>query len=74
MFGLDLHERGINSPFYVAAAYAKLGEREKVYEWLEKSYAERDFNLTNLKTNRNFDDLRSDPRYQELVRKVGLSQ
>jgi tetratricopeptide (TPR) repeat protein len=73
-FELDLYERGINSPFYVAAAYAKLGEREKVYEWLEKSYAERDFNLTYLKTNRNFDDLRSDPRYQELVRKVGLSQ
>jgi tetratricopeptide (TPR) repeat protein len=73
-FELDLYKKGINPPFYVAGAYAKLGEKEKAFEWLEKSYAERDFNLTYLKTNRNFDDLRSNPRFQELLRRVGLPQ
>jgi eukaryotic-like serine/threonine-protein kinase len=73
-FELDLYERGISTPFYVAGIYARLGEKEKAFEWLEKSYAERDYNLTYLKTNRNFESLHSDPRFQDLLRRVGLPQ
>nr|MBA3351315.1 tetratricopeptide repeat protein [Blastocatellia bacterium] len=68
------YEKGIGTPFYVAAIYAELGEKDKAFEWLEKAYVDRAFDLTNLKTNRRFRSLRSDPRFQDLVRRIGLSQ
>ena len=42
--------------------------------WFETAYQERDRLLTDLKTDYGLDVVRSDPRYAELVRKVGLPQ
>jgi hypothetical protein len=43
-------------------------------KWLNTAYQERDWLLVGLKTDFQFDPIRSDPRFAELVRKVGLPQ
>jgi TolB-like protein/DNA-binding winged helix-turn-helix (wHTH) protein len=63
-----------NSAFLIATFYADLGDKEQAFSWLNTAYQERDFLLISLKTNFRLDSLRSDPRFAELVRKVGLPQ
>jgi TolB-like protein/DNA-binding winged helix-turn-helix (wHTH) protein/Tfp pilus assembly protein PilF len=60
------------SPTELAALYGALGEREKAFTSLEKAYAARDLQLQYLKVNPNFDALRDDPRFADLVRRIGL--
>jgi serine/threonine protein kinase/tetratricopeptide (TPR) repeat protein len=59
-------------PHSFAYIYAGLGDKERAFEWLEKGYTGRDDSLTRLKTEPLFDSLRSDPRYPDLMRRVGL--
>jgi TolB-like protein/Tfp pilus assembly protein PilF len=63
---------------YVAATtpaviYASLDERDKAIEWLEKGYEDRAFQMQFLKVDPRWDKLRDDPRFQELLKKVGLT-
>jgi len=51
-----------------------LGSKDEAFKWLDIAYRERDFNLISLKTDFLLDPLYSDPRFAELVRKVGLPQ
>jgi hypothetical protein len=60
--------------FLIATFYADLGDKEQAFVWLNTAYQERDFLLISLNTNFRLDPLRSDPRFAELVRKVGLPQ
>lgn len=62
------------SPNELAVLYVALGEREKAFASLEKAYAARDSQLQFLKVESNFDSLRDDPRFQDLLRRVGLPQ
>ena len=57
----------------VAARYAMLGDTEAAFEWLEIAYRERDPMLV-LAFNMNpfFDPVRSDPRFAELAKRVGV--
>jgi TolB-like protein len=58
--------------YEIALVYAGLGEKDEAFAWLEKSFAARDKGLTYLKIDPCLDPLRSDPRFQDLVRRVGL--
>jgi TolB-like protein/Tfp pilus assembly protein PilF/predicted Ser/Thr protein kinase len=58
----------------LALVYAGLGERDKAFAWLDKAYEEHSFNLSNLKVEPRFDPLRSDPRFADLLRRMGLLQ
>ncbi|MBI3463405.1 MAG: protein kinase [Planctomycetes bacterium] len=60
-------------PFYMAVIYVGLGMREEAFEWLEKAYAARSEDLLLLKTDPHLDPIRSDPRFADLVRRIGLS-
>jgi len=60
--------------YEIAGVYAQLGDKEQAFHWLNTAYQERDSELINLKTSPLFDPIRSDPRFAELVRKVGLPQ
>jgi TolB-like protein/DNA-binding winged helix-turn-helix (wHTH) protein/Flp pilus assembly protein TadD len=56
----------------LAALYVALGEREKAFAWLEHAYAEHDNQLQFLRVDPELDPLRGDPRFQDLMRRVGL--
>jgi len=64
---------GYVSPGELAVLYTALGERERAFVSLEKAYAAHDFQLQNLGVDASFDSLRSDPRFQDLMRRVGLT-
>jgi hypothetical protein len=51
-----------------------LGDKDQAFEWLKTACQERDFLVDGLKTDFILDPMRSDPRFAELVRKVGLPQ
>jgi tetratricopeptide (TPR) repeat protein len=53
--------------------YLGLGEHDKVFEWLDRAYNERDALLPWLKVMPEFDSVRSDPRFQDLLRRLGLN-
>jgi hypothetical protein len=56
----------------MALVYAGLGDGSRTFQYLDKAYQERSEAMTGIATDVAFDGFRSDPRFQELVRKVGL--
>jgi len=54
--------------------YLGLGEKEKALDWLEKCYADRDGQCCFLKVDPLYDSLRNEPRFQAVLKKVGLDQ
>jgi tetratricopeptide (TPR) repeat protein len=76
--GIDVRQAqrrtGYFSAYEIGALYADLGDKDKAFQWLNTAYQERDGYLTTLKTDFLLDPLHSDPRFAELVRKVGLPQ
>jgi tetratricopeptide (TPR) repeat protein len=60
-------------PIWVVFLYAGLGDKERAFTWLDKAYQERSTWLIYLKEFPDFDPLRSDPRFQELLKKVNLA-
>jgi TolB-like protein/DNA-binding winged helix-turn-helix (wHTH) protein/Tfp pilus assembly protein PilF len=62
------------SPYLIATLYAGLGEKDKAFEMLEKAYREKCLDLSwSLKADLRMDSLRSDPRYKNLLHRVGLA-
>jgi len=67
------HQRGLAPSGSIAILYGALGELNQAFAWLEKAYEERDPELTYLKVPaRRFEPLRHDPRFQDLLRRMGL--
>jgi eukaryotic-like serine/threonine-protein kinase len=62
------------SAYDIAVLYAGLGEKDEALRWLNAAYEERDYQIESLRTDFRLDPVRSDPRFAELVRKVGLPQ
>jgi len=61
------------SPYVMATTYAGLGDREKAFEFLEKAYQLRDLDLSVLLgADLRLDNLHSDPRFQNLLNRLGL--
>jgi tetratricopeptide (TPR) repeat protein len=67
-------QTGYSSALSIARFYADLGDEEQAFHWLNTAYQEHDWLLMGLNTYFQLDPLRSDPRFAELVRKVGLPQ
>ena len=65
---------GYFSAYQIAELYADLGDKDQAFRWLNIAYREHDPWLLGLKTEFFLDPLRSDPRFAELVRNVGLPQ
>jgi TolB-like protein/Tfp pilus assembly protein PilF len=59
--------------YYLARIYAALGDKEKALQTLEEAYNERSSNIVWLKWEPKFDGLRSDSRYVDLIKRIGLS-
>ena len=63
------------SPYMIATVYASLGEKDKAFAYLEKAYQERSSDLPYfLKADLRLDSLRSDPRFQDLLRRMNFPQ
>ncbi|MCA1625574.1 MAG: protein kinase [Acidobacteria bacterium] len=60
------------SPYLFAVVYVSLGDKDQALAWLEKAYQDRSVWLIWLKVEPRFDSLRSDPRFQDLMRRIGL--
>ena len=56
-----------------ATMYAALGERDAAFEWLERAFADRDPMLPSVNVDPAFDALRSDPRFADLLGRLGLA-
>lgn len=70
---LRIRERRGIQPTLIAGAFAAVGDREEAFAWLERAYAEHDNGLTTLKVAPGWDPLRKDPRFESLLRRVGLA-
>jgi adenylate cyclase len=68
----ELSKQQYVSPLEVAAIYVALGNDEKAFQLLEKAHAEHSFHLVNLNVSPHFKSVSSNPRFQELVRRIGL--
>src|SRR5205823_5808086 len=57
----------------LAAVYTGLGNKDQAFGWLETDFQQRSGLLSDITWRFNFEDLRSDPRYTDLVRRMGLT-
>ena len=62
------------SPLNIASIYTRLGEEDQAFEWLEKAYEQRFGLLAWLKLDPSLDSLRSDPKFDALLKKIGLGK
>jgi tetratricopeptide (TPR) repeat protein len=67
----DLAKDRYDSPFHRASIYVGLGEKDKAFENLEKAYTDRESMLAYLGTWPFFDSVRSEPRFKDLLHKIG---
>jgi len=63
---------GYSSAYEIAQPYAELEDKDHAFRWLDTAYREHDRHLLDLKTDFLLDPIRPDPRFAELVSKVGL--
>jgi tetratricopeptide (TPR) repeat protein len=71
----ELHEKAKESyvwPYLFAKIHAALGENDLAFQWFERAYQERDCSLSHVLTDEAIDCIRTDPRFDELLKKIGL--
>jgi tetratricopeptide (TPR) repeat protein len=71
---IEASKREYFPPTHIAFIYFLLGDKEDGFLWLERAYEERDDYLTWMKVERSLLPYRSDPRYADLLRRMGLPQ
>jgi TolB-like protein/Tfp pilus assembly protein PilF len=62
------------SPYEIALNYAAVGDRDQTFAWLEKAYQQRSGRMEYIKTEDFLEPYHSDPRYQDLLKRMGLPQ
>jgi len=67
-------QREYVAPLDFAELYTRLGDRDSAFDWLERAYKEHSSWLNFVNTDPLYDPLRSDPRYADLLRRIGLPQ
>ena len=68
----ELNRKRYVSPFYIAIVYAGLHENAKALDWLERAYGDRSNAIIFLRVDPELEGLRFDPRFQNLLRRLGL--
>ena len=61
------------SPYHIATVYAGLGERDLAFKWLETAYEDRQNVMVFLRHDSRLDVLHQDPRFQDLMKRIGTS-
>ena len=70
----EFAKRQYVSAYEIATIHVALGNNEQVFQSLAKAYAEHSFHLVNLNVSPQFKSVRSDPRFRDLVQRLGLSR
>jgi hypothetical protein len=70
----NLPEQYVDWPVHLAKQYASLGKKHLAMAWLEKAYTEHSYALLEIRCAREFDVLQSDPRFQDLLRRMNFPQ
>jgi serine/threonine protein kinase/TolB-like protein/Tfp pilus assembly protein PilF len=71
---MEVSKRGYVSPYNIAQIHAQLGDKNQTLASLEQAYNQRDSNLTYVKVEPAFDEIRSEPQFQQLVQRLGIPQ
>jgi tetratricopeptide (TPR) repeat protein len=71
---VDLSKRRYEDPGWIGFIYAKAGDKDQAFAWLEKALKEKSDASQYLKTNHLADSLRSDPRYADMLKRMGMPQ
>ncbi|HUH32375.1 MAG TPA: tetratricopeptide repeat protein, partial [Daejeonella sp.] len=71
---IQLDELGPNDYRAMAMIYAALNENDQAFKWLQESYNRHEESLCSLKIDPKFDSLHADPRFDEMLNKIGLNQ
>ena len=71
---LELNRHRYVTPVAMVYVYTGLGDKDRAFVWLEKAYQERSNLMSYLKVIPIADPLRSDPRFGDLLRRMGLPQ
>ncbi|MEN3330852.1 MAG: hypothetical protein V7641_217 [Blastocatellia bacterium] len=69
---LGTEEGLIRQAYFIALNYIHLGEQDEAFKWLEKAYQNRSHSMVGLKVDPAWDDLRADPRFTDLLRRMHL--
>lgn len=69
-----LSKRKYMSPFEMATPYAGFRDHDKAIEWLERAYRERDARMFTVKVDPFLDNVRTDPRFQDLLRRMNFPE
>jgi TolB-like protein/DNA-binding winged helix-turn-helix (wHTH) protein len=67
----QLYRPGQTDPIVFAWVYLGLSDKDQTFAWLEKAYAQHSNSMATLKVDPIYDPLRADPRFQDLLRRVG---
>jgi DNA-binding winged helix-turn-helix (wHTH) protein/tetratricopeptide (TPR) repeat protein len=71
---VEFEKKHPRATYYTAWSYAQLGDNEQALHWLQKSFQAREIEILGVQNDPEFDSLRSDPRFQKLVRAIGLTR
>ena len=70
----DLWAHSYVDVYFIAMTYAGVGDKDQVFRWLEKGYEERSNQMVWLAADPWWYQPHSDPRYRDLLRRIGLPQ
>ena len=70
---IDRRQRSHFPAFFIADIYTGLGDKDQSFKWLEKAIEEKDTRLFLIKVIPEFEKIRSDPRFSDILTKMGLA-
>ena len=71
---MELSKRRYEDPALIGFIYAKADEKDQAFAWLEKGLKEKSDRIQYLKIDHMVDSLRSDPRYADMLKRMGMPQ
>jgi serine/threonine-protein kinase len=69
---LDLAEERYVPPRFIGVIFASIGDNDRAIEWLERAFETRDSHLANLRVSPTDDSLRGDPRFEDIISRMGF--
>lgn len=70
----EISKRRYVSPYNMAVVYAGLNDKDQAFGWLDRAWEARSFGMTQLRVETVLDNLRDDPRYRVLLKRMGLPE